>query len=113
MWIFFTLVGLGLAFMLYAFIQFDVELKEYGFMHHRASHAKPEIVGERRVVQIISKQSVRNDSGKIVATRWSHSDGKIRARSIVRSGDVFVRGIRASAKPKLDTSGPSGSSKVG
>src|SRR5215472_12801652 len=113
MWIFFTLVGLGLAFMLYALVQFHVELKGRGFMRHRASRAKPEIVGERRVVHITSKQSGRNDSGKTVATGWSHSDGKIRVRSISNSGDVFGRGIRTSAKPKLDSSGPSGSSKAG
>ena len=113
MWIFFTFVGLGLAFMSYALVQFHAELKGRGSIRHRASRAKPKIVGEGRVVQITSKQSVRNDSGKTVATGWSDSDGKIRVRSIGRSGDVFVRGVRASAKPKFDLSGPAGSSKAG
>ena len=112
MWIFFTLVGLGLAFMLYALVQFHQETKGHRTRRRRGSEAKPEIADEGRVLQISSKQLARNEFGKTGTTGWSHSNGEIRFRSVGSSGDVFVRRIRAGAKPKIDISGPSGSSKA-
>jgi hypothetical protein len=113
MWIFFTLVGLGLAFMLYALAQFHGESKGRGAGRRRAAHTKPAIAGEGRVLHLSSKQLARNESGKTGTTGWSHSNGEIQFRRISGSGDVFVRRIRPSAKSKFDISGRSGSSKAG
>src|SRR5215831_7397829 len=103
MWIFFTLVGLGLAFMLYVLVQFHGELKGRRSRRHGALHKYPSKSGGGRPLQINEKGSLR-DSGKTRNTGWSHSNGEIRFHSN-SNGNVFVQRIRASAKSKFDISG--------
>jgi hypothetical protein len=98
MWIFFTLVGLGLAFMVYALVQFHGEVKGHKRQRRHKLDTKSEIAGKRRLLHMSSKQAA--DSGKTGSKGWSHGNGEIRFRSTSTTGDVFIRRIRASAEPK-------------
>src|SRR6266700_2691463 len=113
MWIFSTLVGLGLAFVLYALVQFHGEGKGRRPRRRQGTDAKPDITVEGRVLHINSKQAAGNDSGKSGTKGWSHGNGEIRFRSISRTGDVFIRRIRQGREPKFGFTGkPGGSSKA-
>ena len=100
MWIFFTLVGLGLAFMLYALFQFHGDIKGRRSRERQGTDAKSDIAGGGRLLHIRSKQAVGNDSDKTGTKGWSHGNGEIRFHRVGTAGDVFVRGIRASVEPK-------------
>lgn len=110
-WIFLILAGLGLGFMLYVLVQFHRESKGRKPGHGRAGHLNAEIAAKRRVVDISSKQSLPNDYEKTATTEWNDGNREVRIGS--SNGDLFVRRIRASAKPKFDISRGSGSSKAG
>ena len=113
MWIFFTLVGLGLAFMLYVLVQFHDDIKEHRPRRRQEADAKRDIVGKGRLLHISSKQAAGNDFGKTGTKGWSHDNGEIRFRSISTTGDVFGRKVRASARPKFGvTTKAGGSSKT-
>src|SRR4029434_9780424 len=58
MWIFFTLVGLGLAFMLYALVQFHGDTKGRRSRERRGTDAKSDIAGGGRLLHIRSTQAV-------------------------------------------------------
>ena len=95
MWIFFTLVGLGLVFMLYALVQFRAETERHRPRPRPGTNAKPDTAGERQLLHMNSKQVARNDSGKTSTKGWSHGDGEISVRSIYVNGHVVVHRIRA------------------
>src|SRR5713226_1885093 len=108
MWVFFTLAGLGLAFMLYAHVQFHGEIKTTGPSTPARSDGKPVSMWQGRAIRISSKQPARRDSAKSGTRGCSHGNGEIRFRSIRSTGDVFDRRVRASAGSKFGATGKSG-----
>src|SRR2546430_13260409 len=96
MWIFFTLVGLGFGFMLYALVQFHGDTKGRSPRRHQGTDAKRNIAGEGWLLHINSKQAAGNDPGKMGTKEWSQGNGEIRFHSIGTAGDVFVCRLRAS-----------------
>src|SRR5438045_5349154 len=100
MLIFFTLVGLVLAFMGYALVQFHGEIKVRRPRRRQGADAKPDIASEGRLLHINWKHAAASDSRRTGTKGWSHGNWEIRFHSIGTTGDVFARRIRGSAEPR-------------
>jgi hypothetical protein len=113
MWVFFTLVGLGLTFMWYVLVQLHGEIKGRRPRQRQAENTSPDVAGKGPLLHITSKRVAGNDSGKTGTNGWSHGNGEIRFRSISTTGDVLVRRVRASARARFGvTAEPGGSPKA-
>src|ERR1043165_1932160 len=104
MWIFLTLVGLGLAFMLFALVRFHGDTKGRRSRERRGTDAKSDIAGGGRLLHIRSKPAVGNDSGKTGTKGWSHGNREIRFHRVGVTADVFVRRMCTSARSEEHTS---------
>jgi len=62
MWIFLTLVGLGLVFMLYTLVRFHAETERHRPRPRPGTDAKPDSAGEMQLLHMNSKQGDGNGS---------------------------------------------------
>jgi len=95
--LFFILVSLGLAFMLYALVQLLRDGKERPRTFQQGSRPKAGNRQTGRVVRMDSAIAERKDPfSKRRTAEWIHGNGEIQVRSISSDGHVVVRRIRAS-----------------
>ena len=113
--LFFILVSLGLAFMLYALVQLLRDGKGRPRTFQQGSRPKAGNGQAPRVVRMDSAIAGRKDPfSKKRTAEWIHGNGEIQVRSISSDGHVVVRRIRASTGPSSVTTGKPGSiSKAG
>ena len=113
--LFFILVSLGLAFMLYALVQLLRDGKERPRTFQQGSRPKAGNRQAPRVVGIDLAIAERKDPfSKKSTAEWIHGNGEIQVRSISSDGHVVVRRIRAITGRTSGATGKSGSiSKAG
>ena len=99
MWLFAILVSLGLAFMVYAPIQFSRDGKRKPGTSQGDPNLKTGDTQPRNLVEMNSPQDIsKPPSSKTRTAKWSHGNGEIEVRSVGSDGHVVLRRIRASRR---------------
>src|SRR5882724_10985202 len=105
MGLFISFALLGLAFMVYALIQFSLEAKRNAGARWGNSNPKTREVELRNLIEMHLPRAVADISSyKRRTAEWSHGNGEIQVRTISNDSHVVVRRLRAGARDILDVS---------